>query len=486
MEPAKLGLAGKPPSVTMGKIDPNTPRIVKVLTEKQKYEKMWKVEDYRKVSPGELAGNTFLSVVKPDRDSEVIDFGCGTGRGSFYLCFMGNMNVTSMDFASNCLDSDVKLAMSNYPERIRFVEKDLNEAPTINAKYGYCTDVMEHIPEDEVDVVIGNILESARHVFFRISTEPDVMGPKYLKQHLHLTVKDYAWWANKFIEHDATILYSENMRGAVDFYVTGWKKKLPDTLRVNTSKEQVLSNIRENSKKGCLHVRPHQLQDMPVMLLCGGPSLNDFEDEIIQKWKDGTKVVTVNGAYQWCQERGITNVNQCMLDARSFNKRFIEPVRDDCYYFISTQCDPSVFDALPPDRTFYWHCTTSSEAIEVIDECYPEYALCGGGSTVTLRALVLLRILGFKNQTIYGMDSCVTDGEHHAFKQEENDSKLDLVPVMVGDRTFHCQPWMAYQAFEFIEMLSFMEEEFSLTVKGNGLIAHIIETGAVPPDLEEV
>jgi hypothetical protein len=45
---------------------------------------------------------------------------------------------------------------------------------------------------------------------------------------------------------------------------------------------------------------------------------------------------------------------------------------------------------------------------------------------------------------------------------------------------------MAYQAFEFIEMLEFMAEEFSLTVKGNGLIAHIMETGASLPDLEEI
>jgi hypothetical protein len=84
------------------------------------------------------------------------------------------------------------------------------------------------------------------------------------------------------------------------------------------------------------------------------------------------------------------------------------------------------------------------------------------------------------------MDSCVIDDNHHAYEQEENDSKLELVPVMVGDKTFHCQPWMAYQAFEFIEMLEFMAEEFSLTVKGNGLIAHIMETGASLPDLEEI
>ena len=175
MEPARVGLAGKRPSVNLKPIDPDKPRVVKVLTEKQKYEKMWTVKDYREVSPGELAGNTFLTVVKPDKGSEVIDFGCGTGRGSFYLNFMGGMKTTMLDFASNCLDDDVALAMKNYPDRFDFIEHDLIQEPTVNAKYGYCTDVMEHIPPKELDTVLGNILGAARQVFFRISLA--VFGP---------------------------------------------------------------------------------------------------------------------------------------------------------------------------------------------------------------------------------------------------------------------------------------------------------------------
>ena len=151
MKPSQLGFSGKIPAAKIGKIDPNKPKIVKTLTEKQKYEKMWTVKDYRKISPGELAGNTFVSIAKPKKGDEVIDFGCGTGRGSLWLGAMGKMNVTMLDFASNCLDDELVLACKTQPEKYKFIEHDLMEKSPIKARYGYCTDVMEHIPSVDVD-----------------------------------------------------------------------------------------------------------------------------------------------------------------------------------------------------------------------------------------------------------------------------------------------------------------------------------------------
>jgi len=484
-QPTEIGFAGKKPGVTMGKIDPKKPRVDKTMTEKQKYEKMWTVEDYRKVSPGELAANTFMSVAKPKAGDEITDFGAGTGRGSLMLWAVGKMNVTMLDFATNCLDSDLVTATEKFPEQIRFNEHDLTKPVKNSTRYGYCTDVMEHIPPDDVDDVLNNILDAAQSVFFRISTDLDVMGPRYLKQHLHLTVQDYSWWAKKFIEHDCTILHSENLGNAVDFYVTGWSSSLPKNIKINTSEEKILENIKTNAKFPCNPIQAHAIQeDAEIQIICGGPSLNDFKDEIIKNWKGGMKTVTVNGTYNWAQENGITNVNQCMIDARPFNKRFCEPPRDDCYYFIASQCDPEVFEMLPHDRTFFWHCTSSKNAIDVVDENYDEYIIAGGGSTVVLRTIALMRILGFKKMHIYGMDSCCVDGEHHAYSQPENDYKVRNIPVTVGDRTFDCQPWMAYQAYELVDMVKTIGDEFMLDVKGDGLIAHILKTGAEMPEIE--
>src|SRR5574343_1126631 len=108
---------------------------------------------------------TFLDQARPKPDAEVIDFGCGTGRGALMLALMGQMKVTMLDFASNCLDEDVAGACATQPERIKFIEHDLTQVPQVNAVYGYCCDVMEHIPTDDVPTVLQNILASAQHVF---------------------------------------------------------------------------------------------------------------------------------------------------------------------------------------------------------------------------------------------------------------------------------------------------------------------------------
>jgi len=109
--------------------------------------------------------------------------------------------------------------------------------------------------------------------------------------------------------------------------------------------------------------------------------------------------------------------------------------------------------------------------------------MCSGGSTVTTRAIVLMRILGFKKQVIYGFDSCLIDEEHHAYEQKENDfdPNTAVIKTMVEGRTFDCHPWMALQATEFAYLMANAKSEFDLTIKGDGLIAHVLETGAMPP-----
>ena len=438
------------------------------------YEQMWKRPEYRIVAPGESVVLDFLQQAKIKPGEEVIDFGAGTGRGALALRKVG-AKVRMLDFAANCLDDEVRAAQC---DDFTFQQHDLTKPVPVSAQYGYCTDVMEHIPPQHVVQVLQNILLAARHVFFQIACEPDVLG-QIIGQPLHLTVENHDWWLKKFTDMDCIVHWSKDCGSHCMFYVTAWRdgQEIVDGGELNNSQEQIKANVVHNIQQGWRQAEPHQTQETEVMILGGGWSLDAHEDQIRKLRADGVKLVTLNGAYNWCLERGLTPSATILVDSRPFNKRFVEPVVDDCIYMICSQCDPSVYDGLPRERTIQWHSTWDylrDELNRYLDRWYS----IPGGSTVLLRAIPLLRMLGFYKFHLFGCDSCMSpEGTHHAYKQEENDGGM-VLPINYGSRTFYGNAWMVGQAQEFISMVKHMGDMMELEIYGDGLLRHIVETGA--------
>ena len=452
--------------------------------EKDLYKKVWEIPEYRQTSPGEKVSHIFLEQAKPKAGSSVLDLGCGTGRGGLNLAFFGNMDVTMVDFAPNCLDADIVPMLETQKHTLRFIEADLSEPLPVNAAYGYCTDVMEHIRPHHVDRVLSNCLQAAQHVFFAISTVDDVMGER-VGHKLHLSVHNYKWWLKKFKEHDCVIHWSKKIKDGCLFYVTAWVggADIVDVGTVNTNDEEIKKNVSHNIKQGHIQIEPHPTNNIEVMIVGGGPSLSQHIEKIKQLRANGVKLLAINGAYKWCLDNDLTPSAMVMVDAREFNSRFTKPVVDDCKYFIASQCNPKAFEGLPKDRTYIWH--TQAELITDLlekqyEECYP----VPGGSTVLLRAIPLFRTLGFKRFHIFGCDSCLEENKHHAYEQKENDGQL-IIPVNVGGKIFNCHPWMVSQAQEFIDLIRMLGEEIELEVYG-GLLHHILETGASYTDIKEI
>jgi hypothetical protein len=141
-----------------------------------------------------------------------------------------------------------------------------------------------------------------------------------------------------------------------------------------------------------------------------------------------------------------------------------------------------------------WHVSIGDELIEVIKEnyglIYEDWFPCPGGSTVMLRAICLLRMLGFSKIHIYGFDSCIIEGrDHHAYEQEEND-ELRTMDIWVGkdtrwEKKFRCENWQAYQAREFQLMVDRVLLDCQLDIKGDGLIAYMVQAAAEAADDDE-
>lgn len=178
------------------------------ISEAEKYQAMWERPEYREVSPGELVVDKFLGMVPPK--SSIIDFGCGTGRAALKMENAGHF-VTCVDFTDNSRDEEAR--------RITFVRTDLTKPIYLHAKFGFCTDVMEHIPTEFVEVTIRNIMECVQKCFFQISTVPDNMGA-LIGLPLHLTVQPHEWWVKVFEDQGLKIEWQERGEIASSFFVT--------------------------------------------------------------------------------------------------------------------------------------------------------------------------------------------------------------------------------------------------------------------------
>jgi SAM-dependent methyltransferase len=472
MTTAQAGARGYPPTLKIEKAPEIKP--VDDLTESELdrlYEDTWEMPAYRRRSPGEKIVGLFWDFattekgVPPYKTQTVIDWGCGTGRAGYELYKKG-LDVTLIDFAKNSLDENIAEEAENN-DRLRFVVGDLTKPLDIEkpSQYGFCTDVLEHIPEEDIDACLDNILANSKHVFFQIACFSDVWPIErdgvVEEVEMHLCIHDYKWWLQKLVEKDCIIHTSKDTLRHCIFYVTNRKAIDLEFIEgsVNVSEDRLIENIKANSKIGLDQIRPYPVQDTEIMLLAGGPSLNEFEEEIIQNRKDGMKLITVNNTYNWAMERGLKPSLQFLIDARGFNKRFTEQseLTDETKFIIASSADPESLELLPKDRTLLFHTTLSDEVLESIVESYGDlykYAFpVPGGCTVTLRAIAALRLLGFFKIHVYGFDSCLADdGSHHAYSQPENDDDTDrAVPIIVAggsdyERRFMCAPWMAMQA----------------------------------------
>tara|TARA_R100000935_G_scaffold40992_1_gene62518 strand:+ start:48 stop:1475 length:1428 start_codon:yes stop_codon:yes gene_type:complete len=471
----QAGVKGAAPIVKVTNVRPQ---------EKDIYKMMWDKPEYRIDAPGEQIVQHFFAQAQPKEGSSIIDFGCGTGRGALSLALLGGLDVTMVDFAPNCLDADIVPILDAQKHMFRFVEADLSEPIPATAAYGYCTDVMEHIRPELVDTVLDNCLASAQHVFFQISTVDDV-GGDLIGHKLHLSVHPFSWWLKKFRDRNCVVHWTQEDDTSCMFYVTSWieGKDLLKLGVLNTAEEEILANVKNNIKQGYLQVQPYPANTEEVMIVGGSPSVKGQLEKIKELRAKGVKLITINGAYKWCIDNGLTPSAMVMLDAREFNSRFTKPVVDDCKYFLASQCNPKAFEGLPKDRTYLWH--TQAEFLnDDLAKQFKTWYPVPGGSTVLLRTIPMFRMLGFKKFHLFGCDSCLEENEHHAYEQVENDGQL-VISVNVDGKIFNCNPWMMCQAQEFIEIVKLLGDEFELEIYGKGLLSYILETGASYTDIKE-
>jgi hypothetical protein len=259
---------------------------------------------------------------------------------------------------------------------------------------------------------------------------------------------------------------------------------------INTDPAIIRDQIYANIRRQLPQAKPHALNGQEVAIVGGGPSLLSTFNELRELAFRGVKLVALNNAAAWLLERNLRPSMHILLDARASNARFITPPIPQCKYFVASQCHPDLFDAVDGRDVTIWH-AVSEEDEPVLKDWYDGYYhIVGGGTTVALRALALLRMCGFFRMHLFGVDSCVSPVGHHAYPQPENDTdavvRVYLVPTdpVTGEkrfdlkRGFDCTSWHLKQAEEFETTIRAMGDAFQLQVHGDGLLATMLQLGA--------
>ncbi len=252
-------------------------------------------------------------------------------------------------------------------------------------------------------------------------------------------------------------------------------------MRLNVETGVILRNIEVNIRRQLPQHVPHEESHDHIAIVGGGWSLADTLDELRELYFSGVKIVALNGAANWLMDRNLKPSVHIVMDARAANLPFVTTPIPRCKYFLASQCDPLLFDACEGRDVRLFHVISSDAEDErnILDDFYNKrWVQVPGAGTVGIVAMLLMRSLGFKFQHLFGIDSCYApDGRHHSYPQALNDGEGSGSFWCAG-KQFRCSAWQASQAQNFISVVQHHGNLLQLTVHGDGLLAHMLQTGA--------
>ncbi len=160
-------------------------------SERAKYEAVWQFPEYHEFSPGLQNVDRFMEVMKPQLASSVIDVGCGACVAGLELKKRG-MDVWYLDLTDAAVPEEV--------DHRRFIKAPIWSRwgwnKSLGWDYGFCCDVMEHVPPEYTMLCLDRILGCCRTTWFQISFVQETFG-SLIGDRLHLTVQPFSWWRDR-------------------------------------------------------------------------------------------------------------------------------------------------------------------------------------------------------------------------------------------------------------------------------------------------
>jgi SAM-dependent methyltransferase len=150
----------------------------------------------------------------------VLDFGCGNGHA------VRQMRSRGYDWYG------VELSETAFKEHLGepyFYQGDLTQFDDRSFDLIYSTEVLEHIPEEEVDEVVTHMCRVSRnYLFLTISLRPSSNNNAY-----HCTLRPRTWWEQKFVangfevDREAVTAFQKKTLKSTSDILSRWAKLGP-------------------------------------------------------------------------------------------------------------------------------------------------------------------------------------------------------------------------------------------------------------------
>lgn len=229
-------------------------------------------------------------------------------------------------------------------------------------------------------------------------------------------------------------------------------------------------HIESSLKRGLPELQPAICSHDGNMVIVGsGPSLFEHLDELKKEQEKGRPICAIKGAHDYLIQNGIYPELFVSLEPRD-RRNNIQLESLDTVYLLASRVCPEVFDHLKGRNVMLWHAAGGDSENQILIR--EKKHLLMGMSTSGLRAVSVGVFMGFRNFTMYGMDSC--NGADGITKRIDGSLTGQRQDVIVGGRKFICNVAMAKQADDF-QWLYQLFPGIHIDVKGDGLLAAINE-----------
>lgn len=273
--------------------------------------------------------------------------------------------------------------------------------------------------------------------------------------------------------------------------------------RENVTSADRIANILVNEARDLPHL------DFKRIAVCAsGPSLSDHIEDIRARQQAGWHVAAMNGAYNFLQDHGIIADMFFMVDARlDKNLPFISRPHPNTAFYIASQCQPEIFEALRgpwpwPIHVHLWPMFHDEAGLKAIQDTRRDRGACFVGSlNVGQSCFTPIWVMGYKVWHLFGYDGSTRGDAKHAFSQPQNDGEAvqEFFWPMAEDgsaiegvtKRYLATPTMAHSAQCFPDRVSYFRRlGIEIEVIGEGLIPDMVaalaanEGAVTAPSLE--